>query len=191
MFVRPAQAPSAHSGLLTNEAVRGACERYSYYALAALACFRTFAQRRLCASAIRSRASLLKTRLPLLSRLPPALLRASSAFRTRSMSFSRRAYSSRREVTTLFRFVIYNPLMATSLTWDCCLHSVKTRKLEGSTQFAMRQTKIPARSRHSLWCGRRRLGGARRSNARPPEERCARNSASKQSLRRYFLIPHT
>src|ERR1700687_1430544 len=99
--------------------VRRGCERgrfrclrndYSYDLTSLAACFRTFAQRSRCASAIRLRASLLKVRPVLLSDFPPAWPRASSAFPTLPISFSRREYSLRRELTTLFRLVIYNPL---------------------------------------------------------------------------------
>lgn len=60
-----AQAPLALFGEAANEAVCGACE-LTTYDLTTLAAFRTFAQRSLCAAAMRSRASLLKIRLLLL-----------------------------------------------------------------------------------------------------------------------------
>ena len=82
-----------------------------YYDLADLACFRNFAQRSRCASAIRRRASLLKVRFALLGMAPLVWPSTSNAFPTRSSSFWRRVYSVRREVTTLFRLVIDYPLM--------------------------------------------------------------------------------
>jgi len=78
------------------------------YALAAA--LRAFAQRCLCASAIRSRASLLKVR-PVLLSFPPLWPRASSALPTRPNSFWSRAYSCCREDTTLF-IIIDTPLLS-------------------------------------------------------------------------------
>src|SRR5216684_7555711 len=85
----PARAPlvSSNSGYERGRlrCLRSNCT-YDLTSLAA--CFRTFAQRSLCASAIRLRASLLKVRPVLLSDLPPATPSASSAFPTLPISFS-------------------------------------------------------------------------------------------------------
>jgi hypothetical protein len=100
-------------GEVTNEAIRGACDNDCGYDLTSLAAaFRTFAQRSRCASAIRLRASLLKVRPVLLSFFPPAWPSASNAFPTLPISRSRREYSFCREETTLFRLVMYYPLMS-------------------------------------------------------------------------------
>src|ERR1700691_3720859 len=107
----PAKAPLANLGR-SYERGRLRCLRNdcSYVLTSLAACFRTFAQRSRCASAIRLRASLLKVRPGVLSDFPPAWPSASSAFTTLPISFSRREYSFRRDLTTLFRLTIYSPL---------------------------------------------------------------------------------
>src|SRR5580698_3639216 len=87
----PAQASLASFRRSYERGHRRCLRRYFYYALTSLAaCFRTFAQRSLCASAMRLRASLLKLRPVFLSFFPLAFPSASSAFPTCPISFSRR-----------------------------------------------------------------------------------------------------
>src|ERR1700684_1855482 len=100
-------------------------EQYSTYDFTSFpAAFRTFAQRSLCAAAIRLRASLLKVRPVFLSFFPPAWPSASSAFPTCPISFSRREYSFFRETTTLFIIIEY-PLCHTANTTR---HSIETSR---------------------------------------------------------------
>src|SRR5579872_1021268 len=109
---KPRLSPVRTSEVSERGCLRCLRKRTAVYDLTSLAaCFRTFAQRSRCASAIRLRASLLKVRPVFLSDFPPACPRASNAFPTLPISFSRRAYSFCREVTTLFRLVIHYPLL--------------------------------------------------------------------------------